>query len=411
MSLALDRQPLRLHRLSFLFDGDAYVIGRMDIDSYGVFPPDGAALLQELQAGRTLGEAADWYAATYGEGVDIEEFVDTLSELRFVRQDDAEAAADLSDGQTVRWQRLGKAVFSPAAWACYLVLVAGAVVACVADPRLAPRNANVFFTEYRTVIELTIFFGQIPLTLLHELFHVLAGRRLGLRSKLRLSQRLHFVVFETVLDGLVAVPRKKRYLPMLAGMVADIVVMAGLTLCAAASRLPSGRLSLFGGVCLALAFTTLLRIAWQFYFYLRTDVYYLITTLFGCVDLQTTTREFLHNRVNRVLGRTGRLADESRWHPRDRRVARWYAPLVVVGYAVSIALLLLVFLPLTYRFFGGAIRAVFFDGARDSAELLDSAAVLILALGQLVLAGVLALRERHRRKTRLGPEHAEGDRQ
>ena len=398
MSITLDRRTVRLHRLSFLAEDGEYVIGRTDIDSYGVFPADGAALLQELQAGRSIHEAADWYASTYGQPVDMDEFLDTLTELDFVR-DEGDGDDDPSSGITPRvpWQRLGRALFSPLAWLAYAALVVTAVAVCVADPRLAPRGANVFFTEYRLVIELTILFGQIPLTLVHELFHVLAGRRLGLRSRLRLSQRLYFLVFETALDGLVAVPRRKRYLPMLAGMVADVLVIATLTLVAAATRGADGEPSLLGAVSLALAFTTLLRIAWQFYFYLRTDVYYLITTVLGCVDLQTTTRELLRNRLNRLLGRPDRLVDESRWHPRDRRTARWYAPLAVAGYAISTAMLVVVFVPLTWRFLGDAVRAVVADGSAGTAQFWDSAALLALTFGQVVLAAALALRDRRRR--------------
>ena len=40
----------------------------------------------------------------------------------------------------------------------------------------------------------------------------------------------------TALDGLVAVPRRKRYLPMLAGMLLDVLVVCGLTLGAAGLR-------------------------------------------------------------------------------------------------------------------------------------------------------------------------------
>ena len=38
--------------MSFLADRGEVVIGRTDIDSYAVFPEDGAALVRELQAGR-----------------------------------------------------------------------------------------------------------------------------------------------------------------------------------------------------------------------------------------------------------------------------------------------------------------------------------------------------------------------
>lgn len=404
MSLAVDGVRLRFHALSFLDEGGEYVIGRPDIDSYGVFPPDGAELVRQLQSGRTLPESAAWYEQTYGERVDLDEFVTTLHDLEFLRTDEEGApVAPSSDGQgplPVPWQRLGQLVFSRPAWLLYGVVVVLAVALSFADPGLAPSRQNIFFTQSLLMVELTLFAGQLPLTLLHELFHVLAGRRLGIRSRLRLSHRLYFLVFETVLDGLVAVPRRRRYLPMLAGMVADVVVTSGLTVIAATTRSADGDVSLLGGICLALAFTTVLRIAWQFYFYLRTDVYYLITTVLGCVDLHTTTKELLRNRLNRRLGRTDRMVDEERWHPRDRRVARWYAPLAVAGYATSIAMFLLVFLPLMWRFMSTAVGNVFLDRAGSSGQFWDSSGLLALTVAQLALVWGLALRERRQEAAR-----------
>ncbi|MCA1676834.1 MAG: hypothetical protein LC799_33215, partial [Actinobacteria bacterium] len=266
-------------------------------------------------------EAAAWYAERYGESVDVVEFVTTLREIDLVRDtDEAETRPE-----PVRWQGLGRALFSPVAWVLYGMLVLAALAACLLNPDLAPQRENVFFSDSLVFIELTVFVGQVPLILLHELSHVLAGRRLGLRSRVRLSQRLYFVVFETVLDGLVVLPRRKRYLPMLAGLLADILVIAALTLVAWATRHPDGGVSLLGGICLALAFTTLPRMAWQFYFFLRTDIYHLVCTVMGCNDLHTTARGVLRNRVNALLGRPDRIVDEEQWHPRDRQVARWYA--------------------------------------------------------------------------------------
>lgn len=401
MSLSTEPAPLRFHPLTFLEEKDGVVVGRPDIDAYAVLPHDGAALLRTLQAGTSPAAAASWFGQRFGEPVDIDDFVSTLRELAFVRDDAYDGGPDDTEpGRPVRWQRLGRAVFSPAAWFAYAALVLAALLVTVADPAYAPRHEHVFFVDYFVVVELTLFALQMPLILLHELFHVLAGRRLGLRSRVRLSQRWYFLVFETALDGLVAVPRGKRYLPMLAGLLADVVVMAVLTLTAYLTREPDGP-TFLGRLCLALAFTTLPRIAWQFYFFLRTDIYYLVTTVLGCVDLQTTTRQLLANRVNRLLGRRDRLVPEHLWHPRDRAVARWYAPLLVTGYALSLVVLVTVMLPLAWQFFGQAVSRVFLDEAGTSAQVWDSALLLALNLSQVVLAGVLALRAR--RRTRPAP--------
>jgi hypothetical protein len=54
-------QPLRLHPLTYLEEGDEVTVGRADINSFGLFPPDGADLLRRLEAGSTPNEAAQWY--------------------------------------------------------------------------------------------------------------------------------------------------------------------------------------------------------------------------------------------------------------------------------------------------------------------------------------------------------------
>lgn len=398
MSTAITQPPLRFPPLTFLEEGDEVVVGRADTDVYVVLPADGAALLRRLQAGATQTEAASWYAAHYGEPVDIAEFVTALRDLNLIRDLDLIPDNDEADTrpEPVRWQGLGRALFSPAAWVLYGMLVVAAVVVCVADPYFAPRYEHVFFSDYLILIELTIFLGQIPLTLLHELFHVLAGRRLGLRSWVRLSQRLYFVVFETVLDGLVVVPRRKRYLPMLAGLLGDTLVVAALTLAAWLTRHPDGTLTLLGGVCLALAFTTLPRMAWQFYFFLRTDLYHLVCTVLGCNDLHTAAHGILRNRANAFIGRRDRIVDEEQWHPRDRQVARWYAPLVVVGYAWMLTVLAILILPLAWQFLGGAFQRAFLGAAQSTAQQWDASILLALTVAQLVLAAALAVRERRR---------------
>jgi hypothetical protein len=391
MSSRSEPTTLLFHPLSFLPERDEVVVGRTDVDSYGVFPADGAALLRELIAGRSPEAAAAWYTREYDDHVDMDEFLATLRELDFLRVDTATGQGRAP----VRWQRLGRALFSAPAWVCYVLLLGAALATYLADPRLLPNRHHVFFSPYLVVIELVLIFGQFPLSLLHESFHVLAGRRLGLRSRMRLGRRLYFVVFETAIDGLVIMPKRQRYLPMIAGIFADLLAVAGLTVVAFLTRHPEGELSLAGQICLALVFTAVLRIAWQFYFFLRTDIYYLVTTVLGCVDLHTTSSQVLRNRFNRFLGRTDRIVDEDQWHPRDRQVARWYAPLHAVGYLVMFAVLAFAVIPIGWRFLTTAFHTLF-AGDATPMRLVDAAVMLAINFGQLTLAAVMFIRERRR---------------
>lgn len=393
----LDRDldlPASLHALVFLDEGDEVTVGRPDIDSYCVLPADGAALLRELQRGISPRRASDWYTERYGESVDIAEFLAAMDELGFLLGPDSLATAS----RPLPWQRLGKLAFSPPAWLGYLALLVAGALVMARHPDLLPRTHHLFFTQYTTGVMLLGIFGQFPFVLLHEAFHALAGRRLGLNSRLRIGRRLYFLVAETTLDGLVVVPRRKRYLPILSGMLADLLSISILTLIAAAVRHPDGSQPLAGRICLALAFATLLRFVWQFYLYLQTDLYQLVVTVLGCVDLQRTTRRLIVNRVNRLLGRKHRLHDESLWHPRDRAVANWYCWLLLGGYLVSIGSLVLAIVPLLHRLFGTAYDRLTSGHGVSAGAITDSVIFLLVTLAQLAVAAVMMLRERRQRR-------------
>jgi hypothetical protein len=391
-SAACEPAIVKLHTLSSLDEGDEVTVGRPDVGEYVVLPADGAALLRRLDEGASLDEAAAWYQATYQEPIDIEGFVDDLDQLGFVRHGTEEKVL----AAPVRWHRLGSAVFSPAVGTCYGVLILAWIAATIRDPILLPRVQHLFFTPYLSVVAVALFLAQTPLILLHEAAHALAGRRLGLHSRLGIGRRLYFVVFETTLNGLVSVPRPKRYLPILAGLLTDLGVLAALTLLAAALRHPDGSFPPAAQLALALAYLTLLRVAWQFFFYLRTDIYYLIVTVLGCLDLQTTSTQLLRNRLDRRLGRP-ETYDSSTWHPVDHAVARWYASLIVVGYTVSVAVGLTGVPGIVHmiRVVAGRFSG---NGAQGTAGLVDSIVMLVLVSCEPVLAAVLAARERARRR-------------
>ncbi len=388
----LDR-PATLHPLVFLDEGDEVTVGRPDIDSYCVLPADGAALLRELERGVPPRQAADWYVRHYGERVDVGEFLAAMDELGFL------ATVQPAAGRgSVPWQRLGRLVFSRPAWLIYAVLLVAATAVMLRHHDLLPETHNVFFTHYATPVLLLGVFGQFPFVLLHEGFHALAGRRLGLHSRLQVGRRLYMLVAETALDGLVVVPRRKRYLPILAGMFADLLTIAALTLIAAGLRHPDGSQPMTGAICLALAYATMLRFFWQFYVFLRTDLYQLVVTVLGCVELHRTTCQLIGNRFRRLLGHRDRLVDESLWHPRDRAVARWYSWVLVAGYLFSIATFLLAVLPLLYRLFHTAFSRL--AGGHGSIDALaDSAIFLLVTVAQLAIASVLLFRERRSRRS------------
>ncbi|MDH6132335.1 hypothetical protein P3T37_001720 [Kitasatospora sp. MAA4] len=385
---------LAVHELSFVPEGDGVVVGRLDTGSYAVFPSDGAELLKRLTEGMALDEAAAWYEETFSEPVDVEDFVSTLHELGFVRE---AGGAPLAPAAPVRFQRLGRAAFSPVAWVCYLAVLAAWVVTVTAHRELLPAPSQIFFVKSLLVVQLVITFGQVPLLLAHEGFHILAGRRLGLPTKLRLSNRLTYIVAETQTNGLMSVDRRRRYLPFLAGMVCDGVVLATLGLIAEAGRHGGGGFSLTGRLCLALAFTVVMRIVWQFQLYLRTDLYYVFATALRCYDLHDASKALLRNRFWRLLRRPERQVDEGQWTDQDRKVGTIYGPFVLLGFCVLAAITVFASIPVTVSYFRLAGHAI--GSGRIDSHFWDSLLSLVLNAAQTTALIVLSRRKRREQRS------------
>lgn len=150
-------------------------------------------------------------------------------------------------------------------------------------------------------------------------------------------------------------------------------------------------------ICLSVAFATFTRLLWQFFFYLRTDIYVLITTVLGNVDLHTVALKTLRNRFFRLVGLRDRVTDLSTAYPVDLKAARWYAWLVLVGYTISLSTTLFALLPVFVHMFLGSVER-FGSGESSGLRLLDAVGFLVLLLAQILLPVWIAFRDRRARR-------------
>jgi hypothetical protein len=388
------QQALTFHSLSFVSEGEDVVVGRPDTGSYAVLPADGAALLRRLSDGEPPQTAAAWYEETYGEPVDLDDFLETMEELGFLRAPDQA----VTRAAVPRFQWLGRAVFSPPALIGYLALMLVWAVLALPHSDIRPSSSQIFFVRSVIVVQLVVFFGQLPFIALHESFHVLAGQRAGLASKLSISNRLSYVVFETRTNGMLSLPRQKRYLPFLAGMLFDLIAIATLDLAAQFTRHPAGALSGFGKLCLACSFAVFTRIAWQFLLYLRTDLYYVLATAMNCHDLHDASKALMKNRLWRVLRRPDRLLDESQWTERDLKVAAWYGWFLVLGAVTMAGIILFITIPVAVTYLSRVASGLL--AGRHDGLFWDSLCSLSLIMVQFVLPAYLARRKRRRNTAR-----------
>lgn len=390
-------RTVRLHKLTMIPEDDGVMVGRPDTASYAVFPEEGAEALRMLDSGVPVSAVADWYERTCGESLDVDDFLDVLEDLGFLRgEGDGNGSADDEAAGPVRWQRLGAWTFSWPAWVCYLGLIVAASVEMIRDSTLRPSYHDVFFTDHLALIPIALTVVQIPCILVHEGFHALSGRRLGLPSTLTISRRLYYLVAETRLDSLFSVPRRRRYLPFLAGILADAVLISGLTLLAVTLR--GHGPAWVAALMLAISFTCVMRLLWQFMFYLETDLYYVLTNALRCSDLQNAARFQVRTLFRRATRRPPPEVDpDVEWSDRDRRMARWYAPLLVVGYGFSLGSLLWAGIPTTVHFWS-QINDRFSDSGTATSGILDAVSFVGLTALQMGLLLYVTLRDRRVKK-------------
>lgn len=386
---------IEFYPLSFVPEGPDVIVGRVETGTYAVLPEDGAGLLRRLSAGATVADAAEWYRQTYSEPVDVDDFLESMGELGFIRTAGSEVARPVA---APRFQWLGRALFSMPAWLVYGVIVAAALIELVRRPSLRPAYSQVYFSGSLTTVTVVMVLGTIPLGFLHEAYHVLAGQRLGLHSRLGISNRYTYVVFETRTNGLYSVPRRRRYLPFLAGMLLDVVVVGVLDLTAAVLKDGGGAAGLIGRMCLALSFAVVTRLAWQFLLHLRTDLYYVLSTALNCYDLHEASRSIFFNRLRRLFGRTAGLIDETQWTDRDRKVGAWYGWLITLGFGTTVFLMLFVTGPIAVTYAARTAREL--SAGAGTGRFWDSLVSLLIFLAQIALPAALAWRKRRNNAAR-----------
>jgi len=383
-----------LYPLTYVEDNDQVIVGRPEIDAFAVFPPDAAEALRHLEAGEEPAAVAAWYEQTYGESVDIGDFLETLRDLEFLRPGEA-PAAEVTVAAPVRWQRLGAAAFSPVALALYVLAVAAAIYLMVRTPALQPYPSRVFFSRSVLLVVAGVAVAQLAGIAWHEGFHVLAGRRLGLPSRLSLGRRLYFLVFQTTLVGLMGVKPRKRILPFCAGLIADALFISVLTGFGELSRV-EGWPSWVLKAAVAFAYVTILRMIWQAMIYMETDLYYVLSSALRCPDLHQMSQEYLRSRTARLFRRPRAELDDTGWSERDHLIVRRYAPCVVVGSFVIICVGMAGSIPVLAGFVYRTYHTIA-TGTLGSPWFWDSTIFALAMLAQFSFVAVIAVRDHRRR--------------
>jgi hypothetical protein len=355
-----------VHSFTRQMERDGVVIGRPDLGTFLSLPVEALEVLDDLARGLTVGQTQSAYFERHGETPDLEEFLGLLEDKGIVRQGVGEGGgepearrASASPPRAVRYhftavpQSLARKLFGRSAFAVYGALAACALLAVWLEPSIVPGRSAFYFADHRTLKAVAFALFVYGTLFVHEMYHLLAARAVGVSSRMGISHRLWYLVAETDLTGLWGVAKRQRYLPLLAGSLSDVVSASCLLILLFLQQrsilsLPPILRDLVRAGC----FMYFMRLLWQTFLFVRTDFYYVIASLLECKNLLKDTEDFLRIVAARLLGRKPSL-DQSAIPAAEQRIIRGYAVVWLAGRGLAFSTLFLVTLPVLWKYLVG----------------------------------------------------------
>jgi putative peptide zinc metalloprotease protein len=391
-------------------NGDTVTVGDIERGVFLEIPAEGLDILDALSAGRTVGETVRLFEQKHGETPDIEDFLVALDDEGFLGGADAVPTGARTLQRSVSLERLSPELARRLVGVPVLVVlglaVAAGVILAIDDPGILPNPTTAFsFPMYFAALTWSTVAITLVGVVLHELAHVVGARAAGVPARIGISNQLYTLVAHTDMTAIWLAPRRQRYRAFVIGAVVDAVGASFVIALIWAGRhglVPLPRwLSLLTS---AVLMTYFIRIGWQFFFYLRTDVYYVIATAFRCSNLLGDTEDFLRNKLAWLV-RSKRRIDQSAIPTREMRVIRVYSVLWLVGR--FLAILSFIGIGATLLVFYGYQLVLWITGQHSRFGSVDFATLAVLTFavdgGGLVLwlrSLYRGARERRRRYVR-----------
>lgn len=382
-------------------DGADYIVGRADVGVYVAIPRPGVVLIDALCNGASLAEASAQASAEAGEEVDVDDFLTGLGDLGLLDTPHS-IGSKAPAGARIGWveripRRIVRPLFGRIAWLGYVAATLTTVLLLVLRPDLRPLFDDVWFLTDPIWSMLALVAISVAITAVHESWHWLAGRALGVPARFRVSRRGIFVVFESDLSQLVTLPRRSRYSPLLAGMAFDVVLLAAALLLRLGFReeyldLPPA-LDRFLG---AIVFRQIVVLIWQLAgVAFRSDSYAVLANALGCHNLFRATALTVKYRLRRLDGTE--VTELASMSSRDCSVANWFWLVYLAGGFFMYEVLVTYMLPFSYGMIGWVVPNIA-ALAVNTLVFWESAALVALLVAQFAIVPFIARRERRARR-------------
>lgn len=279
--------------------GSQRAVIRWDTDEGIYINQDQFHVLRFLMKGYTIAQAAH----KFSEEIEIiKNFVRYLHIRGFITAVDAKTVPDtfskiqpLLPHTSQKWFNWSISV--PFLLISFLFIVSGFWIA-LTTPSYLPTLSDFFWTDDLFLILLSIHVIILIITIIHECAHFVVTKAVGGQGRIALSTRFVYFVVETQHYHLAVIPKAKRYLIYISGIYSELMVIALIMWIFA--LFDTYALSL-GSLYPIFKMTILLHmigLIWQFFTFLQTDLYNILSDFMSHDNLYDNTRKFIASKLS-----------------------------------------------------------------------------------------------------------------
>lgn len=259
-------------------------VGRTLLNRFILVPRIAGEIIREIKSGKSIAQVSSLLDKNKIE-VDLKDFLTNLIHLNFIKRvgtiDLPSEEIPKSEGITFRFikQKYVKWIFTIPTGIAYLIFVSVSLFLLISGRTGSPIPTfdEVFWSKSLLKVVLSLIILDVIFSSCHELFHFLSIKAIsGGLGFMSLGRRLTHLVFQTKIENIWVIPRKKRYIIYLSGMLFDLFLISIFTYVA---YFQVGEQNLIYHLSRFLILLLIMGMIFEFRFYMKTDLYYVISDL------------------------------------------------------------------------------------------------------------------------------------
>ncbi|WP_208590265.1 hypothetical protein [Gracilibacillus suaedae] len=344
MNLSLNSTIL-LHDLIIKKESNFFIVENSSTGEFYQMPKPAIEAIDKINKSQNLKDIELYLEKNYPEeDIDIIEFIKQLLDLGLIKAIDNEEIAFNSINSSAtgfKWisPRIAKAMFNKWTLPLFLIILTINVCMFISFPHYTPTFMDIFIFDSMVANLLIYLLLSLILIISHEFGHILAIRSFDLPASVNVGHRLFLVVVETDLTAGWKLPSKKRNILFLGGMFIDQLILFTVLLVKLTVAIDH---YLINGILSVVVLDIFIRTIYQFCFYMKTDLYYLVENMTGCYNLMENGKNYMAKWIPFI-----KVDKTSTTFEGEEKIVKLYGLFSFIGVILTMSLFIIYFIPQT----------------------------------------------------------------